>query len=291
MENNKPNDFDMNPILKMFLAAKNRQMKCEPGDYYADNGFLICGKCNTPRQSMHLVEGHEVVFPIMCKCREEERDRMHLEMENNKRRERLLALRKKSLMDHRFHKTRFETFQETSQNARVLTICKRYVEKFDEMKKRNQGLLFYGNVGTGKTYAAACIANALLDSGVSVIMTSFVKILSQKVNFYDENDDELYENLRRVKLLIIDDLGAERGTDYALERIYHIIDTRYRAGLPIILTTNVSLNDMKSATDIRYVRIYDRIFESCYPVAFNWLSFRKQEANRRFLETQKLLEE
>ena len=96
--------------------------------------------------------------------------------------------------------------------------------------------------------------------------------------------------MNSAKLLIIDDLGAERSTDFALEKVYNIIDSRYRAGLPMILTTNLTLKEMKEATDIRYSRIYDRIFEVCYPMEFTGPSWRKVEASRRFEEMRQFLE-
>lgn len=84
--------------------------------------------------------------------------------------------------------------------------------------------------------------------------------------------------------------GAERSTDYALEKVYGIIDNRYRAKKPLILTTNLTLRQMQEATDIRYTRIYDRIFEMCYPLEFSGVSWRKREAAQRYEETKKLLE-
>lgn len=96
--------------------------------------------------------------------------------------------------------------------------------------------------------------------------------------------------MNQSKLLIIDDLGAERGTDYSLERVYDIIDSRYRSNKPIILTTNLTMEQMKNCEDIRYNRIYDRIFEMCYPVKVNGLSWRKRGAASRYAATKQILE-
>lgn len=90
---------------------------------------------------------------------------------------------------------------------------------------------------------------------------------------------------------IFETWGPERGTDYAMEKVYNIIDSRYRKGLPMILTTNLSLDEMKREVDVRYSRIYDRIFENCYPMQFTGPSWRKTEASRRFKDMEKLLEE
>lgn len=203
--------------------------------------------------------------------------------------EAVAALKKQSLMDDRLADANFENFQQTKQNSRHLRLCRRYAECFNEMMEKNQGLLFYGGVGTGKTYAAACIANYLLSRRRSVVMTSFVKLLESMMNF-KEDDSVLISRLNRAKLLIIDDLGAERSTDFALEKVYNIVDSRYRAKLPVILTTNLSMDELMQATDIRYTRIYDRIFEMCYPLEFVGRSWRKTEANRRFKEFETFLE-
>ena len=82
--------------------------------------------------------------------------------------------------------------------------------------------------------------------------------------------------------LLFDDLGAERSTDYALERVYDIVDERTRKKKPMIITTNLTLDEMKVETDIRYQRIYDRIFPVCYPINFTGPSWRKTSAFNNF---------
>ena len=166
----------------------------------------------------------------------------------------------------------------------------KYVTDFDTMFERNQGLLFYGDVGTGKSYAAAAVANELLYREVPVIMTSFVKILNEVMKF-DKDSGTYINRLNAADLLVIDDLGVERGTDFSLEKIYDIVDSRYRAGKPLIITTNLDMAQMKNCTDIRYNRIYDRIFEMCYPVRFNGTAWRKKKCVSKFDEMRKLLEE
>ena len=94
-----------------------------------------------------------------------------------------------------------------------------------------------------------------------MIMTSFGKILQ---DIQSREDEANYISvLNGCKLLIIDDLGAERNTDYALEKVYNVIDSRARGRQAMILTTNLSFDEMMRNPDIRYRRIYDRIFETC----------------------------
>ena len=156
------------------------------------------------------------------------------------------------------------------------------------MMEKNQGLLFYGGVGTGKTFAAACIANHLLSRGVPVVMTSFIKLLSSMQTFGNDNE-RLIANLNRAKLLIIDDLGAERDTDFAQEHVYNIIDSRYRAKLPLIITTNMTIQEIREPNSTRYARIYDRL-SKMLPMEFAGGSWRKDDAARSLTEMKKFLE-
>lgn len=225
---------------------------------------------------------------VMCTCQKKEKEEYEAEQRKLEEMRVVEGLRKLSLMDEKLVQARLSTFTETEDNARLLKIVQNYISNFDKMLSENQGLLLWGPVGTGKSYAAAVIANELLDRRTSVVMTSFIKILKEVGTF--DTDNGKIEKINQSKLLIIDDLGAERGTDYTLERVYDIIDSRYRSNKPIILTTNLTMEQMKNCDDIRYNRIYDRIFEMCYPVKVTGLSWRKREAASRYAETKKILE-
>lgn len=282
------------------MAQAQRAGQPENGDYYDSEGFLVCGKCHTRRQvEVNMPDLKAVPFdpkkkvrvkmPVSCRCRAERRYQEEQMLQQDKDMRAMEALKRQSLMDERLRDVSFDSFRKTNDNAYNLKLCLRYANHFDEMLAKNQGLLFYGGVGTGKTFAAACIANHLLNQRIPVIMTSFVKLLESMQGF-SEDDSALIARLNRAKLLIIDDLGAERRTDYALEKVYDIVDSRYRAKLPIILTTNLSMTELKESTDIRYTRIYDRIFEMCYPMQFKGQSWRKVEAARRFDAMKNFLE-
>lgn len=282
------------------MAQAQRTGQPENGDYYDSEGFLVCGKCHTRRQvEVNMPDLKAVPFdpkkkvrvkmPVSCRCRAERRYQEEQMLQQDKDMRAMEALKRQSLMDERLRDVSFDSFRKTNDNAYNLKLCLRYANHFDEMLAKNQGLLFYGGVGTGKTFAAACIANHLLNQRIPVIMTSFVKLLESMQGF-SEDDSALIARLNRAKLLIIDDLGAERSTDYALEKVYDIVDSRYRAKLPIILTTNLSMTELKESTDIRYTRIYDRIFEMCYPMQFKGQSWRKVEAARRFDAMKNFLE-
>ena len=145
-------------------------------------------------------------------------------------------------------------------------MAKRYTENWKKVKAENLGLLLWGDVGTGKSFLAACIANALLEKGVPVLMTNFSKILNQMGAMYSDERYRYIASFKRFSLLIIDDLGIERNTEYALEQVYAVVDERYKAGLPLIITTNLTISQLRNPEDVAHARIYSRILEMCTPV-------------------------
>ena len=156
-------------------------------------------------------------------------------------------------------------------------IPNKYVTNWQKMKQNHMGYLFWEPVGTGKSYLASCIANALLEQEVTVKMTNFNTILNDL--FAVEDKTEYIRSLNGYELLIIDDLGVERNSEYALENIFSVIDRRYRSGKPLIITTNLPLVQLKQETKIEKKRIYDRILERCIPVKIDGVSRREAMAN------------
>lgn len=271
-------------------ARKNCAPRPERGDY-EENGIMHCGICHEPLQMSEpvIMLGKPVEkLPRMCRCQREQAEQEDVERKRAMQRDRIEALKKASLMDKRFEDSTFSTFSVTQDNEKNMRRAKRYVENFGYMREHNQGLLLYGEPGTGKTFMAACIANALMEQGVPVMMTSFVKLMSLiKTNTDEQN---IIQRMNNAELLIVDDLGTERSTDTAIEKVYDFVDSRYRSKKPMILTTNMSLDDIKSAKDIRFRRIYDRVIECCYPMEFTGKSWRMKEARERFTKTKSILE-
>lgn len=277
-------------IAKVFSHPQEEVNPQQPEDYIGEDGLLYCGVCHKRKQYRVQFGEKEMVVPVICKCRQDELNRKKEEDEKNRQMQAVEALKALSLMSDKFKTATFETYIRRPENEKPYRVARNYVDRFDEMYKQNQGLLLYGPVGTGKSYTAACIANALLSKRISVIMTSFVKIL-QEIQGNGMDEGKYISRLDNARLLIIDDLGAERNTDYALEKVYNVVDSRVRSNKPMILTTNLTLDYMKDPQDIRYTRIYDRIFETCYPLQMTGRSFRLDEGNKRFVKMRDLLED
>ena len=259
------------------------------GDHIGEDGLVYCGKCGGRKQLRIQFGGKTHVVGCVCKCESKEMEEKKRQEEYEEQMRRINRLKEASMMDKKYREVTFETYEVREENKKVFEMAKKYADRFQDMYKKSQGLLLYGPVGTGKSFTAACIGNYLLNNAKPVIMTSFVKILQDV--WENDREAEYITILNSASLLIIDDLGTERETDYALEKVYNIIDSRVRANKPMIITSNLELNGMMECEDIRKKRIYDRILECCYPMYVGGKSFRMMKAAQRFDEMKDFLEE
>lgn len=258
------------------------------GDYTDEAGLLVCGECHTRKQTEVKLFG-EIKRPYCsCKC---ETERRNAEKEQRKQAELQREINKMRQMA--FPKEEREKMQQWTfanddmTNERITKAMQNYVDNFDELKKQGKGLLLYGMCGTGKTYAACEVANALIDKGYSVMVTNFARVINSLQATFEKQ--ECIDNLNRYSLLVIDDLGIERDTPFAKEQVYNIIDSRYRAGLPMIITTNLSIDKIKSPEDIENIRIYDRILERCFPIEVTGISRRRKAVRESYGDMKDLL--
>jgi len=251
----------------------------EPGDYVGEDGLLFCGKCHTPKQTrlpFNPLTGDrvETVVRAACQCQREADEeaerravRERFQMDMARRREDGL-----SCPDG----LRYTFAQDDRQQPKVSDACQRYVEYWEEMKANNIGVLFYGSVGTGKSFLASCIGNGLLDRQVPVAATNFPRLLNLLQGTYEKQ--ALLDRLSIYKLLIVDDLGVERDSAYAEEQIFNIIDARSNSELPVIVTTNLTLEEMEHPTTMQYARIYDRVLAMC-PIRLKLAGESRRKAN------------
>ena len=278
-------------VFDLAIAEAQQASGVSNGDSIGDDGLLYCGKCRTRKQHRVQFElnGEQITRtpPVPCRCMEKAIAEEQKRKEQSERMEAIQKLRKASLMGEQFRESTFQNYKVDQHNMKHHKLAMRYVQKWEQMKQSNQGMLFCGDTGTGKTYLAACIANALLDQNIPVVMTSFVKLTS----ITDEDRQLTIRRLNQADLLIIDDLGAERGSDFALEQVYDYIDSRCQAHKPMIITTNLTHAQILNTVDIRYKRIYERIIKYCWPMEFTGPSWRRSAAADRFDAMRALLED
>lgn len=175
---------------------------------------------------------------------------------DRKMRERVARIIGNSGMNTRFLRRTFDTFEVTKENQRAARVCKQYADTFREKMPSKDtdpgrnGLFITGPKGTGKTHLAAAIANQIMQEGTGVICMTMIDLLDRiKETFAQRRTGEATEGdilttYKEVPLLIIDDMGKEPPTEWAVSKIYAIINARYEAYLPTIVTTNYSDSEL-----------------------------------------------
>ena len=254
--------------------------------YKGEDDLLRCAKCDGKLETIVEFMGKTKKVRCICKCRKEALDAEEEARQNEERLRRIEKLRKTGFQDGQLVNWTF--YNDDGSHPEVMKAARNYVEHFKTFKKDGKGLLLYGNVGTGKTYVAAAIANALVDKGIPVMVTNFARISNKLQESYDGKQDYL-DNLNKFDLLVIDDLAAERKTEYMQEIVFNVVDARYRSGLPMIITTNLSLEAIKNPPNMSDNRIYDRIIEKCFPIEIKGKSHRRKNVNNEYADMKSLL--
>ena len=252
----------MNGVEEALFGRIGTADPASENEYTGKDGLSYCRKCHEPTQCRIVFMGRERIVPCLCTCGKEEVEREKLETAERDRLYEIARMKAAGIQDRHLREWTFAKAEDTP----VIRMAQNYVKNWKRVKAENLGLLFWGDVGTGKSYAAACIANALLEMRIPVLMTNFSKMLNQMGGLYSEERFSYISSLSGFSLLIIDDLGIERSTDYAKEQVYSIIDERYKSGLPVIVTTNLTIEDLRCPIQLADARIYSRILEMCTPV-------------------------
>ena len=239
------------------------------------DGILYCGKCGEPKQAwinwIPDEDGNcdQRLVRVMCRC--------DMEAEQREKEQKVIdgfaeSMRSIDLALHTDRNAvRWNFSDDDSAASPISRTCRKYIDQWREMKKDNIGILFYGSKGNGQSFYASCIYNELKRRMETVGFISTANLMNI-LGTWDKT--EIFDAIRRVHLLVLDDLGAERDTSYSAELMYNVIDTRYKAALPTIVTTNIDLYDMENENDIWRSRIYDRVIEMC-PITL------KMEGNSR----------
>lgn len=257
----------------------------------------VCEYCGAELvQLSAIIKGKKLYFPsykpcecsasLQAKIHEMDKIRKEIELEKKQNAEqrkidKINKLFGNSGMSLRARECTFDCFQLNINNTDAHKVCTEYLKDFEIISKLNKnGLFITGDCGVGKSHLAFAIANDLIKQGNSVIAMTMIDLLIKLKSSYsteNQTEEQILKIYEDCVLLVIDDLGKEKPTDWVLQMIYAIIDRRYNAKRPIIITTNFNASELiKRFGDNSIGRaIVDRLFETCQYVPVVGDSFRK----------------
>lgn len=277
--------LDAGYLNDYFAKLSEHAAKIDPEDYMQD-GLYYCHKCHTPKQSHQFWGGKDHVVTHLCECQKKAAD----EADKKKRLEsfQIEQAHKKTVAfpDGEYRDWTFDLDDGT--NPEATKIAKAYAENFRKMYANGKGLLMYGGVGIGKSFLAASIVNYVMDNFYyPCLVTNMTRIGSavQKMN-----DPQGYlDTLNEYDLLVLDDLRAERDTPWMTELVHSVINSRYMSGKPMIVTTNLSKEELTKPEDRNWQRVYSRLFEMCLPLEMKGKDRRKEALKNSRDEMRELL--
>jgi DNA replication protein DnaC len=148
-----------------------------------------------------------------------------------------------------------------------------------------KGLLLLGREGSGKTHIAIALLKEVIRKGYTGLYWNVPELFLELRRLMSGNSDvaeaDLFDEARRVDLLVLDDLGAERSSEYVLDRLYVLINGRYQNDTSTIITSNCTLDELRNQIG---PRIVSRICEMCVPVEFPKEDYRIKHMNETFFE-------
>ena len=122
-----------------------------------------------------------------------------------------------------------------------------------------------------------------------MIITNFTRLLNKLTDLYTGDRNAYIDSFNRYPLMIIDDFGIERNTEFALEQVFSIIDSRCRSQLPFIVTTNLTLDELNNPEELAQARIYSRVTERCVPICVDNQNIRQLNQAETIARAKQLL--
>ena len=240
----------------------------------------FCGKSLDIKDYMILYENNyiENIATTYSRCNCEEANKIWKQYDEFIEKEKLKEFNLKQIdkffqnnnLGKRQLNSRFENYKITNKNKKAYENAKKYSNKLIN-GETDKGLFITGTYGVGKTYLASCIANEVIKNKNTVVFGTLIQLLDYIKDTYKDSDisDKEYLNLySSVNLLIIDDLGKEKPTEWVLEKLFLIVNNRYNNYLPIVITTNYNRNQLRERLCVNknysmVDSIISRLYEMC----------------------------
>ena len=256
-------------------------MKCKSKDEIFHNKCKFCGKDLNPIGLDYLYANIPLssIEYERCNCKESKAywNKIDLKEEKQKKRKQFEQMTRQfyiqNYINKRIQDYQFENFIITETNKKEVEIAKDFTKKCINKNQKN-GLIITGKSGVGKTHLATSILNKLTEKDMLVLMGRLILLLDViKDTFKDfsSKEKDIIELYSKVDMLIIDDLGTERISSWALEKLYTIIENRNENKLPIIVTTKFNKESLldrfyQSEDEELSEAVIQKLYQFCYGI-------------------------
>lgn len=293
----------VNGILKAMSNATDAAVFVE-GDYYKpyfddepELKVIVCGVCGKPKECYPFIStvfgnsgkppkdkrkypfGIPVKRVCLCDCDVDKKKQTDKEMRNKK----ISAERKLDCWGYedengRLHrndameKITFDSNNTKAENKHIKA-CKKYISTISQRLDDGKGLFLSGKTGAGKTYAAMCFANAVMNRMFKCCFKAQWQIIG--LSQYEDKDKLEMKKLESCTFLIIDDFNLDTLNDYGREVIFNLFDVRIKRGLPTVFTSNNTENNIGNPLNPVDKRITERIIKHCHIVEDSTYNYRK----------------
>lgn len=165
---------------------------------------------------------------------------------------------------------------ESEKQKRILGYCRDYADGFSDIAKIGRSIMFLGSPGTGKTHLSVGVALEIMRNGKSAVFTTASRLLRSIKDTYSKRSEITESQAIAVftgcDLLIVDEVGVQRGSDYEKDMLFDVINERYENTRPIIILSNLAIADVREYLGDR---VYDRMRENGGKAfVMDWESYR-----------------
>jgi len=206
-------------------------------------------------------------------------------------RQRILSSRFRTLFGKRFREKTFDTYQVYGPEAQrnwmesCARACRQYAENLGKALSGGLGLVLVGNSGTGKNHLVYAIAREVVKADYKLEVRTFLELMGEIRTCWDfhvQKEQEIIDRYVSVDFLILEEIGIQFGSPTEKIYLFEIIDQRYKAAKPTILTSNLTEREFREYIDFDgKQRIWDRLYETAIVLHFNWPSYRQTAAGKK----------
>lgn len=229
----------------------------------------ICPYCSreVPKIEVEIMGIRRMVQPV-CRCEKEADDKEIAEFAQRKRKSEIEGKYSSLVNSPKYSRCTLDGYQVDEQNAKAFDFAKHFVNTWGASSK---DLLIYGTPGNGKSHLAAAIGNALNDAETIVVFVSFTELIERIKSTFnhqsEENEAGIISAICKADLLILDDVGVEKASEFTLDVLYRIVERRGKNYRRTVYTSNYDPKQLiqrysASVGDIEAQRVIGRILEN-----------------------------